>query len=184
MIIQNSFFSIRATYNTELKDCRIRLRLAKSSVVGWIWRRRGAARGFQNFQTLLQMLRNVNWNAALQRKWMEIDTFMPIAAGKCSSRMLDSCWVPLKWCRKAIGKCPRLLESLWTILKGHRKAAGKGTNTRCQPIGEEVELPSSYWQERGKFPSLFNEVLSFCLHTVYYRDCCMKLRLAKSYVAG
>ncbi len=60
---------------------------------------------------------------ALQRKGMEIATFQPIAAGKCSYR---------------------LLVSRWDLLKGYRKATGKYQNTCCQPIGEEVELPRSY----------------------------------------
>jgi hypothetical protein len=38
------------------------------------------------------------------------------------------------------GNAQRLLESQWAILTGFRKAAGKCLNTRCQPIGEEVEL--------------------------------------------
>jgi hypothetical protein len=33
---------------------------------------------------LLQILKNVNRNAALQRKGLEITTFLPIAAGKFS----------------------------------------------------------------------------------------------------
>jgi hypothetical protein len=33
---------------------------------------KGAAGGFKNFQMLLQILRNVNRNAALQRKGMEL----------------------------------------------------------------------------------------------------------------
>jgi hypothetical protein len=43
------------------------------------------------------------------------------------------------------------LESLWEILKGYRKAARKRPNSRCHPIGEEIDLPSGYWQKRGNF---------------------------------
>jgi hypothetical protein len=60
------------------------LKLAKKYVVGWIYPRRGAAGGFQNFPMLLRLLINVNSNAALQEKWTEIAQFKPIAAGKCS----------------------------------------------------------------------------------------------------
>jgi hypothetical protein len=36
------------------------------------------------------------------------------------------------------------LESLWEILKGYRKAARKCPNSRCHPIGEEIDLPSGF----------------------------------------
>jgi hypothetical protein len=55
------------------------------------------------------MLRNVNKNAALQRKGMEIATFLPIAAGKSSQRLLNSHWALLKGYRKAAGKCPKAI---------------------------------------------------------------------------
>jgi hypothetical protein len=45
------------------------------------------------------------------------------------------------------------LESLWAIFEGYSKAAGKYPNTRHQPIGEEAELPSGYWQKRSSFCS-------------------------------
>jgi hypothetical protein len=53
--------------------------------------------------------------------------------------------------RKDAGKCPKAIGSLWEILKGFRKAAGKFTNYRYHPIGEEIELPSGYWQKCGNF---------------------------------
>jgi hypothetical protein len=40
---------------------------------------------------------------------MEIDTFLPIATGKCSSRLLDSRWAKLTGYRKAAGKCPNVI---------------------------------------------------------------------------
>jgi hypothetical protein len=45
------------------------------------------------------------------------------------------------------------LESRWAPLEGYSKAAGKYPNTCHQPIGEEAELPSGYWQKRGSFCS-------------------------------
>ncbi len=57
-------------------------------------------------------------------------------------------------------------KAFWEILKGYWKATEKYQNTRCKTIGEEVELPSGFWQKRGKFPSLFSEVLRFCLHFI------------------
>jgi hypothetical protein len=46
---------------------------------------------------------------------------------------------------------PKAIGSLWEILKRHRKAAGKFPNTRYQPIGEEEEFPSGYWQKLRSF---------------------------------
>jgi hypothetical protein len=44
---------------------------------------------FKNFPQLLQLLINVKRNAVLQRKEMEISTFLPIAAGQfCLSPLL------------------------------------------------------------------------------------------------
>jgi hypothetical protein len=62
----------------------MRLRLAKSYVLGLICPQRGVAGDFLNFPMLLQLVVNVNRNMALQRKEMEIATFLPIAAGKRS----------------------------------------------------------------------------------------------------
>jgi hypothetical protein len=45
---------------------------------------RRTAEHFKNFSQLLRLLINVNRNTALQRKGMEIATFLPIAAGKLS----------------------------------------------------------------------------------------------------
>jgi hypothetical protein len=57
------------------------------------------------------------------------------------------------------------LESLREILKGYRKAAGKCTNYGYHPIGEEIELPSSYWQKRGNFhPFSMKQFVSFHIY--------------------
>jgi hypothetical protein len=45
--------------------------------------RRRTAEHFKNFLQLLRLLINVNRIAAVQRKYMEIATFLPIAAGQC-----------------------------------------------------------------------------------------------------
>jgi hypothetical protein len=50
-----------------------------------------------------------------------------------------------------LGNARRLLGSLWEIPKGYRKAAEKRPNTCKQPIGEEGEFPSGYWQKHGNF---------------------------------
>jgi hypothetical protein len=60
---------------------------------------------------ILQILINVNRNAALQIKGIEIPTFYPIAAGKCSTRLLDSHWALLKQYRKVARKCPKAIEN-------------------------------------------------------------------------
>jgi hypothetical protein len=57
----------------------------------------------------------------------------------------------LKGYRKPLGNAQRLLGSLWEILKGYRKAAWKCSNFHNQLIGEEAEIPRSYWQKRGNF---------------------------------
>jgi hypothetical protein len=57
---------------------------------------------------------------------------------------------------KDAGKFRWAIGKLLAILKEFREATGKCPNTCCQPIGEEVELPSSYYQNCGKFPSLFS----------------------------
>jgi hypothetical protein len=46
--------------------------------------RKRAAEHIKNISQLLQLLKNVNRNAVLQRKGMEFVTFLPIAAGKFS----------------------------------------------------------------------------------------------------
>jgi hypothetical protein len=58
------------------------------------------------------------------------------------------------------------LESLWAILKEYGKTAGKCSNTCCQPIGEEAELPSGYRQEQ-----------TISLHPL---KCCMSLYITKN----
>jgi hypothetical protein len=62
----------------------MRLRQAKSYVVGKICHMRGAAGGFLNAQMLLRLLINVNRNLAYQRKGMKIAMFQTTATGKCS----------------------------------------------------------------------------------------------------
>ncbi len=58
--------------------------LAKSGMVGKRKNRIRTAERFKNFPQLLRLLSNVNRDAALQRKRMEIATFLPIAAGQFS----------------------------------------------------------------------------------------------------
>ncbi len=58
--------------------------LAKRGMVGKSKYRKRAAEYFKNFSQLLRLLINVNRNMPLQRKGMEIATFLPIAAGKFS----------------------------------------------------------------------------------------------------
>jgi hypothetical protein len=58
------------------------LSLAKSDLVGKSKNRRRTAKHFKKFLWLLRLIINVNRNSALQRKGMEIDTFLPIAPGQ------------------------------------------------------------------------------------------------------
>jgi hypothetical protein len=53
-------------------------------MVGKSKNRKRAAEHFKNCSQLLRLLINVNRNIPLQGKWMEIATFLPIAAGKFS----------------------------------------------------------------------------------------------------
>ncbi len=69
-------------------------------MVGKNKNRKRAAEHFKNFPQLLQLLINVNRNTVLQRKGMEIATFLPIAAGKFS---LLSYW---------------LVADIWAFLSG------------------------------------------------------------------
>jgi hypothetical protein len=64
---------------------------------------------------LLQILRNVNRNVALQRKGMKIATFYPIAAGKCT----------LKTIEQPQGTAKMVQESRWEMPKGYRLASGQ-----------------------------------------------------------
>ncbi len=70
--------------------------------------------------------------------------------------LADSRWLgnALQGCWKASGQ----------FSKGIGKLLGNAQILRCQPDGQEIELPSGYWQKRGKFPSLFSEELHFCFH--------------------
>ena len=56
--------------------------LAKSGMVGKSNNRKIATEHLKNFSQLLRLLINVNRNTALQRKGMEIATFLPIVAGQ------------------------------------------------------------------------------------------------------
>ncbi len=58
--------------------------LAKIGMVGKSKNRKRAAEHFKFFSQLLRLLINVNRNMPLQRKGMEIATFLPIAARKFS----------------------------------------------------------------------------------------------------
>jgi hypothetical protein len=49
-----------------------------------------------------------------------------------------------------MGNAQRLLESLWAIFKG-LESCWEMPNTRCQPTGEEAELPSGCLQKYGNF---------------------------------
>jgi hypothetical protein len=102
--------------------------------------------------------------AALQGKWTVIAWFKPIAAGKCSSWIMDSCWALLKGYRKAAGKCPKpILYSLWAILRGYWKAEWNGM-PKFPPSANRRQgrnaqrLFAKTWQ----FPSLFSEETCFC----------------------
>jgi hypothetical protein len=53
-------------------------------MVGKSKNRKRAAEHFKTCSQLLQLLIKVNRNMPLQGKWMEIATFLPIAAGKFS----------------------------------------------------------------------------------------------------
>jgi hypothetical protein len=84
------------------------------------------------------MLRNVNRTRPFREKGWKLPRFSQyVATGKGIG--------------KPLGKSQRLLGSFWEILKGYRKAARKCPNTCNQPIGEEAEFPSGYWQKRGNF---------------------------------
>ncbi len=70
--------------------------LAESGMVGKSNNRKRATEHFLNFSQLLRLLINENRNTVLQRKGMEIATFLLIAAGKFSllSYWLDAgIWV-------------------------------------------------------------------------------------------
>jgi hypothetical protein len=82
-----------------LKGCHTKLRQAKSIVdLG-----EEPLVVFKYFPILFQYLINITRNPTLQRKRMEIATFLLIAAGICSERLLDSCLALLKRYRKATG---------------------------------------------------------------------------------
>jgi hypothetical protein len=95
----------------------MRLRLAKSYVVGWIYPRRGAAGCFKIFKCSFDFLK-VNRNAALQKKRWKL----PQLGGKCFSGLLDSLKLLVKGYRKAAEKCPKgCWKASGQFLKGIRK---------------------------------------------------------------
>jgi hypothetical protein len=63
-------------------DCRTSLSLAKSGMDGKSKNRRRPAEGFKIFHCFLRLLINKNRNKPIQRKGMEIATFLPIADWK------------------------------------------------------------------------------------------------------
>ncbi len=65
------------------KDCRPSLSLVESGMAGKSKNRRTAER-FKKFPPLLGLLINVNRDAGLQRKGMEIATFLQITPGQFS----------------------------------------------------------------------------------------------------
>jgi hypothetical protein len=65
---------------------------------------------------LLQLLKNVNRNAAHQRKEMKIAKVLPIAAWKCSQRLLDIHWALLEGYKRLLGNVQRLLDNHRAIL--------------------------------------------------------------------
>jgi hypothetical protein len=64
-------------------------------MVGKSKNRRRAALHFKNFPQLLRLLINVNRNASVQRKYMEISTFLSIATGQF---YLLSYWLTVDSC--------------------------------------------------------------------------------------
>jgi hypothetical protein len=94
--------------------------------------RKRAAEHFKKFSQLLRLLINVNRNTSLQRKGMEIATFLPIAAGKFSLLsywLLASIWefpsgFPILFrnfpeaAQKPLGISQRLFYTLLTVLSG------------------------------------------------------------------
>lgn len=126
----------------------LKVQLLDRSILGtWV------ADGFWNFIMLLWLITKLDPNMPLQRKGIKISPFLPIAATKCSWRLLDSCWA----LPKGIGKdAQRLLDSPLAILRGYWKA-GKCPSTHCQPIGEKEEYQQKMWQ----FPLIFSEVLHY-----------------------
>ncbi len=103
---------------------------------------------------------------------------MPIAAGKCSYRLLDSRWPPLKG--KMLENPQRLSVCLWSVIEGCWKAAGKCHNNSYQRVGEKGDLPSSYGQKRGNFnPYSLKHCVSLTL--IKSRSSCGKLKNAQQF---
>jgi hypothetical protein len=138
------------------------LSLAKSAKVGKSKNRKRATEHFKNLSQLLRLLINVNKNTTLQRKGMEITTFLPIAAGKFSLLsywLVADIWafpsgfsIPFENCPEAaqypLGISQRLFYTLLAVLSG--------CPTAFKSISQQ--LSAKTWQ----FPSLFLEGPRFC----------------------
>jgi hypothetical protein len=97
---------------------------------------RRTAELFKNFPQLLRLLINVNRNAAVQRKYMEIATFLPIATGQfylLSYWLTADIWafpsgfpIPIKNCpeafQKPLGISQWLFYTLIAVLSGYPTA--------------------------------------------------------------
>jgi hypothetical protein len=131
-------------------------------MVGRCNNRKRAAEHFKKFSQLLRLLINVNRNASLQRKEMEIATFLPIAAGKfslLSSWLLAGIWafpsgfpIPFRNFPEAAQNPLGISQWLFYTLS----AVLSGCPTAFKSISEQL-LPK-IWQ----FPSLFSEEPCFC----------------------
>ncbi len=90
--------------------------------------------------------------------------FQPIAAGKCSERLLDSRLALLKGYRKAAGKCPKAigkpLGNSYRVWKSRQEMPKLplSSNRRGDRIAQR--LLAKTWQ----FSSLFYEAIHICLH--------------------
>jgi hypothetical protein len=130
-------------------DCRIRLSLSKSGMVGKSKNRKRAAEYIKNFSQLQRLLVTVNRNTALQRKGMEIAIFFPIAAWKFS---LLSYWLVTGiWAFPSGFPIPFRNFPGYTLL-----AVLRGCPTAFKSISKR--LSAKMWQ----FPSLFSKGLRFC----------------------
>ncbi len=124
---------------------------------------------------LLQILINVNRNMVLQRKYMEIATFLPITAGKCSEMAVRQPLGTAKRVQKSCWVLPRILDSLWAIRKGYRKVASKCQNTYSQPEGENAELPRGYRQKHGNVHSFSLKRWILHIYTHKKSKTCLKI---------
>jgi hypothetical protein len=65
---------------------------------------------FYNFQTLLRNLRNVNRNAALQRKVKKIATFFTTGRWEMLLKAVGQLLGTAKWVQEATWKCPMVIK--------------------------------------------------------------------------